>query len=281
MTGVCFRNLYEDPVVIDKEFPPDYIDVSIDSRGSRMFGVFYIAEGRGPHPTIILLHGFPGTERNLDLAHAFRRAGWNVLVYHYRGSWGSEGAFSFGNVLEDVKAALKYVRSDEIVQRCRVDREKIALVGHSMGGFAALLTTAADMDIKACVAMAPFDFGAMAGLAKDNGEIMDFLRDMFKDCIVPLKGTSVEALLSEAMANSEKWSFVSNAEALSKCRLLLIAAAGDKLSLPKLHFYPLQEKLRSYDNARFENRMLDSDHSFQDKRIQLAETIAGWLENQL
>lgn len=281
MTGVCFRNLYEDPVTIDKEFPPDYIDISINSSGSRLFGVLYIAEGRGPHPTILLLHGFPGTERNLDLAHAFRRAGWNVLVFHYRGSWGSEGSFSFGNVLEDVKAALKYIRSDEIAQRCRVDRENIALVGHSMGGFAALLTAAADMDIKTCAAMAPFDFGAMAGLARDNPEIMDFLRDMFKDCIVPLKGTSVDTLLSEAMANSEKWSFVNNAQALSKCRLLLVAAVGDKLSIPGLHFYPLQKKMLSYDSGCFEYRILDSDHSFQDKRIQLAETIAGWLENQL
>lgn len=281
MTGVCFHSLYEDPVTIDKEFPPDYMDISIDSSGNRMFGVLYIAEGRGPHPTIILLHGFPGIERNLDLAHAFRRGGWNVLVFHYRGSWGSEGAFSFGNVLEDVKAALKYVRSDEIVRRCRIDRNNIALVGHSMGGFAALLTAAADMDIKACVAMAPFDFGAMAGLAQNNAETDAFLRDMFKDCIIPLKGTSVEALLSEALENNNRWSFTSNAEALSKQRLLLIAAGGDKLSLPGLHFYPLREKLLSYNNGLFEYCMLDSDHSFQDKRIQLAETIAGWLENQL
>ena len=54
----------------------------------------------------ILLHGFPGNERNLDLAQALRRAGWNAVFFHYRGSWGSDGDFSFGHVLEDVAAVV-------------------------------------------------------------------------------------------------------------------------------------------------------------------------------
>jgi pimeloyl-ACP methyl ester carboxylesterase len=55
--------------------------------------VIYVAAGKGPHPTLLLLHGFPGNEQNLDLAQAARRAGWNVLTLHYRGSWGSPGPF--------------------------------------------------------------------------------------------------------------------------------------------------------------------------------------------
>ena len=45
-----------------------------------MYSVIYIASGPGPHPTVLMLHGFPGNEKNLDLAYSFRRAGWNVLV---------------------------------------------------------------------------------------------------------------------------------------------------------------------------------------------------------
>lgn len=271
-------NLYEDPVAKDKEFPPDYIDVSINSSGKRMFGVLYMAQGRGPHPTIVLLHGFPGIERNLDMAHAFRRVGLNILVFHYRGAWGSEGCFSFGNVLEDVKAALEYIRSEEIIQRCRIDKENIILVGHSMGGFAALQTAAADPAIRGCAAIAPFDFGAMGGLASNNEEVRIFLQEMFRDCIVPLKGTSVDALLSEAMENSERWSFVNIAPELSHHKLLLVAAAEDKLSLPELHYHPLQRKLLSYNSCNFEHHLLETDHSFQNRRIFLTELIAGWLE---
>ena len=40
------------------------------------------------------------------IAHALGRSGWSVLFFHYRGAWGSEGAFSFRNVIGDVKAAV-------------------------------------------------------------------------------------------------------------------------------------------------------------------------------
>jgi predicted alpha/beta-fold hydrolase len=43
---------------------------------------------------VILFHGLPGNEQNLDLAQAIRRANWNVLTLHYRGSLGSPGTYS-------------------------------------------------------------------------------------------------------------------------------------------------------------------------------------------
>ena len=68
-------------------------------------GVAYLAGGAGPHPTVILLHGLPGNEKNLDLAQAIRRDGWNAVTFNYRGSWGSPGVFRFGQNLEDADAA--------------------------------------------------------------------------------------------------------------------------------------------------------------------------------
>ena len=69
----------------------------IPAKDGAMNAVMYTAQGGGLHPTLLLLHGFPGNEQNLDLAQAARRAGWNVLSLHYRGSWGSPGVFSFNN----------------------------------------------------------------------------------------------------------------------------------------------------------------------------------------
>lgn len=276
-----FRKLYEDPVIEYPEFPPDSMAVVINSSGKNLYGVLYTAAGKGSHPTMVLLHGFPGTERNLDMAHAFRRAGWNTLVFHYRGSWGSEGCFSFQNVLDDVKAAIEFVKSEETARKYRIDRENIVLVGHSMGGFATLLTAAEYSDIKACVAIAPFDFGALGESSEGDDKALRFLQEMFKECIVPLKDTSVEELINEAMANGDKWSFVNNAEKLAKHKLLLIAAKRDRLSIPELHYYPFLKKILTYSPDNFEYKMVDSDHSFQDKRILLTEIIEGWLEKQV
>ena len=73
--------------------------MQIPSHGALMNALVYVAAGAGPHPAVILLHGFPGNERNLDLAQDIRRAGWDVLYFNYRGSWGTPGNFSFGHAV--------------------------------------------------------------------------------------------------------------------------------------------------------------------------------------
>ena len=68
--------------------PPRIEELTIKSHGMRMPGLAYLAAGNGPHPTVLLLHGYPGNEKNLDVAQALRRLGWNVVFFHYRGAWG-------------------------------------------------------------------------------------------------------------------------------------------------------------------------------------------------
>ena len=59
----------------DAAHPPALQEVHFDSHGDRLNGIVYVANGPGPHPTVILLHGFPGNERNLDLAQSMRADG--------------------------------------------------------------------------------------------------------------------------------------------------------------------------------------------------------------
>src|SRR5688572_5580693 len=92
----------------DAAHPARNQQLLIDSNGSAMNALLFMAQGPGPKPTVILLHGLPGNERNLDLAQALRRVGWNVLTFTYRGAWGSEGRFSLTNAIEDGEAALAF-----------------------------------------------------------------------------------------------------------------------------------------------------------------------------
>jgi uncharacterized protein len=36
------------------------VSMALPSHGADLLGVFYLAAGDAPHPTAILLHGFPG-----------------------------------------------------------------------------------------------------------------------------------------------------------------------------------------------------------------------------
>ena len=83
-----------------------------------------------------MLHGFPGNERNLDIAQVVSAHGWNVVFFDYRGSWGSGGQFSFKNCVQDVVNAVAYCKKNAAV--FHIDTSNIALFGHSMGGWVCL-----------------------------------------------------------------------------------------------------------------------------------------------
>jgi pimeloyl-ACP methyl ester carboxylesterase len=109
-----------------------------------MNALMFVAAGEGPKPTLLLLHGLPGNERNLDLAQAVRRAGWNVLTFTYRGAWGSEGTFSIQHAVADSAAALAYLRSPRANATFNIDTSRIVVAGHSMGGYMAAHVAAHD-----------------------------------------------------------------------------------------------------------------------------------------
>ncbi|MFA7645195.1 MAG: hypothetical protein WCX92_08370, partial [Thermovirgaceae bacterium] len=95
------KDIIRDPLCIDETYPPDMHSLFIQER---LLGLIYLADGEGPHKTLLLLHGFPGNEKNLDIAHIIRRGGYNVLVFHYSGSWGSRGSYSFSQNYSDLQA---------------------------------------------------------------------------------------------------------------------------------------------------------------------------------
>src|SRR5690349_7293860 len=135
-SDLAAKAVTQDPPA-DTAHPASMVEWSIPSHSVNMNAALYLASGAGPHPLAIILHGFPGYERNQDLAQSIRRAGWHVLIFHYRGSWGSDGNFSFANAMDDTDAAVAYVRSPAVVANYSIDPKRIVLIGHSMGGFMA------------------------------------------------------------------------------------------------------------------------------------------------
>jgi len=129
------RALASDPPS-DPAFPAETVPHAISSGSVTLNALLYTAAGAGPHPAVLLLHGLPGNEQNIDLAQSLRRAGWTVLTFHYRGSWGSPGAFSFANCIEDAEAALDWLIAGA-GESPRIDGRAVVVIGHSMGGFLA------------------------------------------------------------------------------------------------------------------------------------------------
>jgi pimeloyl-ACP methyl ester carboxylesterase len=51
--------------------PGGTAELKIPISSTRVNALMYGAQGAGAHPTVVLLHGFPGNERNLDMLKPF------------------------------------------------------------------------------------------------------------------------------------------------------------------------------------------------------------------
>jgi uncharacterized protein len=252
-----------------QEFPPAMDSPDIMSHGSRLNAIIYLAAGSEPHGTVLLMHGFPGNEQNLDLAYTLRRAGWNVLFPHYRGSWGSAGNFSFSNAIEDSQATLDFARDPANVKKYRIDTKKLVLIGHSMGGFMVAYTGAHNPDVAGIAMISPWNIGFSVA------HMTDQQRKSIADASPRLAGSTPEALTSEATQNMAKWNYQDYVSAL-KTRPVLVVESNDALVTENKAF---AEALRKAGDTKVTETHFDTDHVYSDKRIALQTATVNWLQS--
>jgi pimeloyl-ACP methyl ester carboxylesterase len=243
------------------------------SHGALLNAFVYVASGAGPHPTAILLHGFPGNERNLDVAQSMRRAGWDVLYFDYRGSWGSPGDFSFTHCIEDAQAAIAWVKDAANAKQIRGDGKTIVLVGHSMGGFVAYEVGARDPSVTAVVTISAADLGAAQLLAMPEAQRVAALKtlagSLAAEGMAPLTGTTADALAQEVLTNASAWSFANLAPQFAN-RPLLVLTSDDGWEPVNDALVAAVEKL---GNHAVTTVHYATDHSYSDRRIAIQEDV--------
>jgi pimeloyl-ACP methyl ester carboxylesterase len=260
----------------DKVHPANAIPFALPTHGVRINAMLFTTAGSGAHPTVILLHGVPGNDPNFDLARAIQRAGWNVLTFHYRGSWGSPGDYSFTHCREDGEAALDWARLSSTSAAYGIDTHRIVVVGHSMGGFVAGWLAGHDDGLAGAVLIsAGRSFGNLpSGISR-----MEVVKRM-EDNLGNDKGmhtvgnTTAEELADEVIRNNAAWNLAQFAPTLAKHPLLVITSNDGGA--------PDNERVAAAVNAQPGAKVtvvhLATDHSYNDQRVSLASTVVRWLD---
>lgn len=250
-------------IVWDKNAPAGMTELSIPSGNSKLVGFIYSANGAQKHPTLLLLHGFPGNERNLDLAQVVRAHGWNVIYFDYRGSWGSQGQFSFENCVKDVKNVVSFCKkySDSL----RIDTANIVLFGHSMGGFVCLKALAELPGIKKGFALSTWDIYASAKDLKPT-QVKEAAMQMGEYFVL---NTTSEKLIISVLANLPFYNLQNVTKALANKEIIML----DEHHMNK----QLSEKIQGSNHAYFDYEVWQTDHPFTNKRISLINKVLEFL----
>jgi pimeloyl-ACP methyl ester carboxylesterase len=251
----------------DKANPAGMEVLHIPSGGVAINGVAYTAAGAGPHPVLVLMHGLPGNEKNLDLAQAVRRAGWTVVTFNYRGSWGSPGRFSFAGNLEDARAVLSYLRDNANATRLRADPKRIVVAGHSMGGWVAAMTTERDPDVAGAILISAANMGGRVGPRADAVAVM-------ADNMESLAGVTSQSMADELLGHAAAFDWSPGAAALAR-RPLLVLSSDDGLA-PATD--ALAAKVKAVSGARVTSVHSGTDHGWSGARIRLANEVIKWLQ---
>ncbi|MFM5916702.1 MAG: alpha/beta hydrolase family protein [Novosphingobium sp.] len=262
--------IYTDPLP-DKLHPARMEVLHIPSGGVEINGVAYLAAGIGPHPTLVLCHGWPGNEKNLDLAQAVRRAGWNVVTFNYRGSWGSPGSFRFAQNPEDARAVLAFLRQPDNARKLAVDPKRMALMGHSMGGWVSAMVGGNDQDLLGVGLISAGNMGLVGTL--DRASV---IKEAASDS-ESLAGTSPELMADELIANRSAFDFNQAARGLALHPFLALTS-DDGLAG---HTDSLVAAVRKAGGTRITTVHAATDHSWSDHRIFLEAQVINWLNSLL
>ncbi len=233
------------------------IGVRFESQGCTLLGRMWLAKAEGPKPTVLLLHGLPGIDQNHDLAFALKNAGWNSLVFHYRGSWGSEGTYSLHNVLPDIDEALRFLKN-----RPEVDANRIVVCGHSLGGWAAVMTGANHPNVKGVISLAGVADWSEMGLVADyaSANMAPYLIGVTGEQIVEQKNELEQATDHVTKLNGRP----------------LLVVQGDRDAA--VHMSQSQRLKDLYPDHTTLDIIQGADHGYSWERELMIRTVLQWLD---
>ncbi len=145
-----------------------------------MAGILHLPEEPNP-PCVIASHGLQSSKEStkyIALGEQLTRTGVAFLRFDFRGIGESDGKWEDDTVsrrIADLRSAIDFVRSDARF------RNRIGLLGSSLGGYVTLIVASSDKEIKASVIWAtPFHLDGLE-LKQDVEGVPPLGKAFFKD----------------------------------------------------------------------------------------------------
>ena len=242
-------------------------NISFESEGHALIGRVYRPDSPGRYPAVALCHGFPGDERNTDLAEEMAFNGMVFLIFYYRGAWESEGVFSFRWLEVSARDALRHLKGLPYV-----DPDRVGVIGYSLGTLPAVVTMGEGL-VKSGVFMSPFaDYGMLA-----PDEVIDYVASVnFEFSKGKLNAPGVESFREDVVWVREERNILTLIKGV-EVPVLFVVGSADKL-LPPEH----SEALYEAANEPKKRVVIEgANHLYSDHRIPLMQAVMAWFREHL
>ena len=249
----------------DMSSPASLKELQIPSNGSLMQGFMYKANGKQKHPTLLLLHGYPGNERNLDLAQVVRAHGWNVIYFNYRGSWGSQGRFSFENCVQDVVNVVGFCKKYQ--DSLQVDTTNMVLFGHSMGGWICLKSVQQLPGINKAFALSTWDIYGDLKNAHSENEIIKSATEGGEYFVL---NSSIKEIFTPILKKPGYFNLANDGKALANKQVIMV---DEHTSNTKI-----ADAIKKENKGYFDYQVWQTDHPFSNKRVALIKLVLSFLD---
>lgn len=260
---------------------PSVVAVQIPSNGAAMKGRVFLSGQKAAAPTVLLLHGWPGSPDDvLGLGALLSREGVTAVTFNPRGMHGSEGTASFAHALEDIGAALGWLRTPEVSGKFGVDPSRIVLAGHSWGGGLALAYAARDPSVRRIVAIAPNDHTEFVREYKRNPALaaaIDRMLAVTTGPAGPVRFDPEANGIAELSAHMEIYGLRENASRLADRDILIVGGWEDESATVEQYLLPFYRALKRAGAAHATFLVYHDGHNFVRVRERLARDMREWV----
>jgi dienelactone hydrolase len=243
-------------------------NTSFESEGFKLLGRVYRPEKPGRYPAVAICHGYPGDNKNTDLAEELAMNGIVALIFYYRGAWGSGGQFRLRGLEPSTRDAVEH-----LVSFPYVDGGRVGLVGYSMGAVPAAARLSSDTRLKGGVFISPAsDLGALAPRESLDAVVPVFIK-MGRGKLAGLEAGAVKEDLLWVLDNQNLVNMIGRA----RVPVLVVVGSNDQMTPPSACRV-------LYDAANEPKEWLlieGASHEYSEHRLPLIDAVLDWLKKRL
>ena len=159
---------------------------------------------------------------------------------------------------------IAYFSQLNIAKDLRINPNTFTLIGRSYGGGIALIKGSQIPVVKKIIAISSVNYGVIMERYQKLEELSGFKKYMKKQVVM---NTHIDQFLQELLDNKKAYNILTYKEQLAKKKVLLIEDSDKN-----------QNWISQLEKAEY--ILLESDHNFIDKRIELTNLIVDWLGNK-